>query len=291
MRFKAKITREKGQMLHQVTSSLERIAKGAVLHLSRDAFKVSMIVNSPDLPRGFAELDTKVLFNDLRIESQSDNAILLRIDNLHLLTYALASVKRATGICQIKLVKRGDRPCLCIEAKTDGGMDDTGMHGGESVTQNVPIRVLPVEEIKHYLPPEIPPPDVALQMPNKIKVLRNVIEKTNKFGKYMYIGANQVGNMTLRVEDALISVQTHISDLLPARLEEADMPDIDNSARVKVDIRKLSVVLGLQHLPWDDAHLFVCDNAALYIQVAFSEEGASLDFYVPVIVDDQVSND
>ena len=101
-------------------------------------------------------------------------------------------------------------------------------------------------------------------MPNKIKVLRNLIEKTNKFGKYMYIGANQVGNMTLRVEDALISVQTHISDLLPARLEEADMPDIDNSARVKVDIRKLSVVLGLQHLPWDDAHLFVCETLALF---------------------------
>ena len=284
MRFKAKITRDQGQMLHQVTSSLERIAKGAVLHLSRDAIKVSMVVNSPDVLRGFAELDAKVIFQELRIESQSDNAILLRIDNLHLLTYALASVKRATGICQIKLVKRGDRPNLCIEAKTDGGIDEMG---SESVTQNVPIKVLPVEEIKHYLPPEMPPPDVALLMPNKMKVLRSVIEKTSKFDKHMYIGAKQAGNMTLRVEDDLISVQTHISDLLPARLEEMDMPDIDNGARVKVDIRKLSVVLGLQHLPWDDAYLFMCDNTALYIQVSLSDEGASLDFYVPVVVMDE----
>ena len=283
MRFKAKITRDQGHMLHQATSSLERIAKGAILHLSKDAFKMSMIVNSPDVLRGFAELDTKVIFQELRIESQSDNAILLKIDNLHLLTYALSSVKRATGICQIKLVKRGDRPNLCIEARTDGGMDEVG---SESVTQNVPIKVLPVEEVIHYLPPAIPLPNVALQMPNKIKILRSVIEKTSKFDKHMYIGAKQAGTMTLRVEDDLVSVQTHISDLLPARLEEVDMPDIHNSARVKVDIRKLSVVLGLQHLPWDDANLYFCDNAALYIQVSLTEDGASLDFFVPVLVMD-----
>ena len=284
MRFKAKVTREQGQTLYQVCASLERVAKGAILHLSRKSIKLGMIVNSPDVPKGFAEMDSNVIFHELRIESQSDNAILLRIDTLRLLTCALASIKRSAGMCQMKLVKRGDRPCLCLEAKTDGV--DEGEMTCETVTQNVPIKVLPVEEIKHYLPPEIPAPDVALLMPNKIKVLRSVIEKTNKFGKHMYVGANQAGNMTLRVEDSLISVQTHVSDLLPARLNAEDMPHPDNSARVKVDIRKLAVVLGLQLLPWDDAHIFLCDNAALYIQVALSQSGATLDFYIPVIVDE-----
>ena len=46
MRFKARFTKEQGQLLHQIMSSLERIAKGAVIHMSREAFRVAVVTDA-----------------------------------------------------------------------------------------------------------------------------------------------------------------------------------------------------------------------------------------------------
>ena len=286
MRFKARFTKEQGQLLHQIMSSLERIAKGAVIHMSREAFRVAVVTDALALaPFGFASLETEEIFEELRIESASNNAILLKIEQLGLLAWAMASVKQVSGLSQLKLVKRGNVPCLCFEARPDGMSDEGGV--AMKVQHDIPIAVLPTEHIKEYMPPAIPPPDVALRLP-KTRIFRSFVEKSNKFGRNMIISGKQAGSLTLRVEDSMIAVQTYLSPLDPIDLTDeeqnpsSDDADVDNEARVKVDIRKLSSVINLQNLPWDNANIYLSDNAALLIEVRVGI-GAVVRFHVPVI--------
>ena len=71
MRFKARFTREQGQLLHQIMSSLEKIAKGAVIHISRKALRIMVVTDAlnVDAPFGLAEFECDEIFEDLRIES------------------------------------------------------------------------------------------------------------------------------------------------------------------------------------------------------------------------------
>ena len=75
----------------------------------------SQVTESPDCPKVFSELKQSILFFDYKIESQSSNSILIEID-INLFMRALASGKQAPQ-CQIKLVKRGNRPFICFESK------------------------------------------------------------------------------------------------------------------------------------------------------------------------------
>ena len=92
----------------------------------------------------------------------------------------------------------------------------------------------------------------------------------------------------MRVEDSMIAVQTYLSPLDPIDLTDeeqnpsSDDADVDNEARVKVDIRKLSSVINLQNLPWDNASIYLSENAALLIEVRVGI-GAVVRFHVPVI--------
>ena len=155
------------------------------------------------------------------------------------------------------------------------------------VQHDIPISVLPTEHIKEYMPPPIPRPDVALRLP-KTRIFRSVVEKCNKFGRHMIISGKQAGSLTLRVEDSMIAVQTYLSPLDAIDLTANDPSndyedaDADNEARIKVDIRKLSVVLNLQNLPWDNTNIYLSENAALLIEVRVGI-GAIVRFFVPVI--------
>ena len=289
MRFKARFTKEQGQLLYQIMSSLERIAKGAVIHMSPETFRIAVVTDAlaVDAPFGFASLEANEIFDELRIESASSNAILLKIEQLGLLVWAMSSVKQVSGLSQLKLVKRGDRPCLCFEARPDGMTDEGGM--AVKVQHDIPIKVLPTSEIKEYMPPAIPPPDVSLRLP-KTRIFRSVVEKCNKFGRHMIISGKQnPGSLTLRVEDSMIAIQTYLSPLDPIDLSDpenmnlsADNTRDEGEARIKIDIRKLSAVLNLQHLPWDHAKVYLSENAALLIEIELGIQSV-VRFFVPVL--------
>ena len=80
MRFKAKLSNECVTMLYGVTASLERIGQTTAMYLDEDFVRLSVITESPDVPKVYAELNQNVLFQDYRIESQSSNCILFEIE-------------------------------------------------------------------------------------------------------------------------------------------------------------------------------------------------------------------
>lgn len=255
-------------------SSLERIGSRAAIHLCPNTIKICVIFESIDSPRCYSEIPPTALFSDYRIESQSDNSILFEI-GLDLLSWALASGK-SSDICQLKLVKRGNKPCLCFEAHASQAV------AAVDVTHDIPIKVLRATDIIYYAPPEVPPPDTALQLPRG-RLLRTIIEKMTKFGKSVIIESSQNGQVALRIAQSSISIKTYVNNLVPIFTENMERSAAGgNKASVEVDIRKLSSILGLHHLQWDNALVFIAHNASLFLELPCLGTG-TVGFYIPIL--------
>lgn len=98
-----------------IINVLEKISKTAAIYLTEEHVRIAVIVDNPDSPKVFCELRQDVIFQDYRIESQSDNTILFEIDLNHL-SCALLSGKNSQ-ICCMKLVKRDSKPNLNFETR------------------------------------------------------------------------------------------------------------------------------------------------------------------------------
>jgi hypothetical protein len=274
MRFKAKISKQNLLILHTLALSLEKIGSRAAIHLSPTALKVSVIIENIDAPRCYVEIPSAYLFSDYRIESQNENSILFEI-GLDLFGWALASGK-SSDFCQLKLVKRDSKPCLCLEAISSQGPTAVG------VIHDIPIKLLPAGDILYYAPPDVPPPDTALQLPRG-KLLRTIIERMVKFGKTMLITSSQLGQLTFRISQSTIAINTFVNNLVPVFTEGMDRgKDSNNAATVNIDIRKLACILALHHLPWDSAVIYMTHNATLFLELPLVGTG-SIGFYIPIL--------
>ena len=244
MRFKARISKECLLLLLNVTASLDKMSQQAIMYLNPENMMISLIMKNTEAPRSFAHLHVEHLFEEYRIESQSENQILFEIQ-LDLLSRALTSGKNS-DFCYIKLVKRGSRPCLCFETNAN-------MVAQMNVAHDIPIKVMRVAEHVNYLPPAVPPASVVLKLPRG-KMLRVVVEKLSKLAKEVTITAEQSGRLNFCVQQSQVTVNTLFSGLI-AEYPPPLTPETHagGEVNIKIEMRKLAGVLGLYSLPWDNA--------------------------------------
>lgn len=109
------LKKESTLLLHNTFSLLEKVTTQCVVFLDEQHMKVSAITSGEDA-MAYLELNTDILFSEMRIESQSNNSIMFEL-NVHSATKALSSCK-AGNACELKLAKRNNHPCLCFNTKT-----------------------------------------------------------------------------------------------------------------------------------------------------------------------------
>ena len=63
------------------------------------------------------------------------------------------------------------------------------------------------------MPPHVPPPTVALDLPRNNKLMRTIVEKMSKISKNIFLTANQAGRITFRVEHATATIKTFYNGL------------------------------------------------------------------------------
>lgn len=279
MRFRARIDKESLLVLLGVTSTLEKISVTSAIFLNESCIRIAAVTENMDSPRCYSELKVNILFSEYRIESQSSNTILLELNMSHF-TRALGSGKNS-GICQIKLVKRGLKAFLCFEAKSVEGLS-------VDITHDIPIRVLKSSDIVYYIPPDVPPPSVSLEIP-KHKLMRSIIDRMSRIAKQIDLTANQNGRLIFRVDHGSAIIKTFYNGLQPRFEGNLDPAvDSDNTASVRLDIRKLSLILNFNHLIYSRSILFMKDHCAVVIYVNLSPSGVgSVTFYCPVIAVEQ----
>lgn len=236
MKFRARISKDLLVSFVQILGTFEKIALDAAIFLSPECVRLAVISESIDNPKCFAELAVGTLFLDYKIESQSENTILFEI-SLQQLSKVLNSGRFSTQ-SQLKLVKRDGKPCLCFETKADESIMSV------DVCHDIPIKLLKSTEVVYYLPPQIPPPSVALDLPRG-KLIKTVVDKLNKFSKHIHIVACQAGRLVFKVEQATVSIKTMYNGLQPRYVGTLDPTrHVNNQVAAKVNLRKLSLVLG-----------------------------------------------
>jgi HUS1 checkpoint protein len=291
---------------------------GTILYLDSDHVRLSCKGKSHEMDgvACFAELSAQgysSIFLDSRIESVApNNAIVMELD-LAQLRLALKSVMGDYSTNQnqipaptlgvgldahryavIKLAKRQNIPCLCIDACSVGGI---GKGSGAACTIQVhhaiPVRILRHSEMQHHLPPPIQLPDVQLELHSaSAGNLRTVVDRLKGISSTIYIEANMKGELTISAHSDGASIQTFFSKLTP-RYEDCKQQASDMNAstastktRIKIDTKKLSASLQWQQHQSQmvsSALLCLVENEMVVIHANLNPGNVGFfTYYVPV---------
>jgi Hus1-like protein len=325
MRFKAKLAPEQVSLLHSLIVPMSRLGNGGeggggggaftrngtILFLDSDHVRLSCKGKSQDTDgiACFAELAAtgySSIFLDLRIESAApNNAIVMELDLLQL-RMAFKSVMGDTiskngssndtsllGVAALeaqytvlKLAKRQNIPCLCIDACSAGSRGSAAMI---SVHHAIPVRILRHTEMQNHLPPQIPLPDVQLELSASAASLRTIVDRLKSISSTVYLEANMTGELTVSVHTDGASIQTFFSKLTP-RYEDCKEPGSSSSnnksTRVKIDTKKLCASLHWQQQQAQmvsSALLCLVENEMVVLHVNLNPGNVGFfTYYVPV---------
>lgn len=272
MRFKARLTSDKLGTFLGCVATCEKQGKQAVVLLSEDRirFAVKQAECHGDDVLTFSDLSVNELFVEWRIESQNDNFILFELTLQNLLD-ALNSGKRAPA-CLLKLTKRDGKPCLSFETRACD----------IDVVHDLPVTLLRASEREYYLPPEVPQPQVQLELPGS-KSLKNVIDRLKNMAKYVTLHGDMNGSLTARIDSDVMQCKTFFSDLRP-RFESLDQNCANNKARLKVDTRKLATTLQCYALRHESIIMCMIEDYSLVVHVVLAPSAAgTVTFYLPVM--------
>jgi HUS1 checkpoint protein len=306
-----------------VLSSFTR--NGTILYFDNDHVRISCRGNKShqemDGITCFVELNAKgysSIFLDRRIESVApNNAIIMEIDltqlriamksvigdsigtdqKLHSTVIVDGDIVDAQRYAVIKLAKRQNIPCLCIDACSVGG---SGKGSNGSIIGNncmiqvhhaIPVRILRHTEMQHHLPPPIQQlPNVQLELhgPSALN-LRTVIDRLKYISSIIYLEANMKGELTISAHTDGASIQTFFSKLVPRFDDCQQRPndiDLSKKTRIKIDTKKLAAsLLWQQHQSQMVSSALLClvENEMVVIHANLNPENVGFfTYYVPV---------
>mmetsp|Transcript_23440 Transcript_23440/g.55541 ORF Transcript_23440/g.55541 Transcript_23440/m.55541 type:complete len:380 (-) Transcript_23440:240-1379(-) len=198
----------------------------------------------------------------------------------------------------MKLAKRNNVPCLCLEGGTVRGMNGSLVDSVE-IHQAIPIRILRRGEMQHHLPPHITQPKVQLELPND-RPIRPVIERLKAMGKHVILEGTMKGELTVRLDNDGASMACFYHNLIP-RWDDEEEENIDIVVnddvggngrrnpnvvcRLKVDAHRLSTCLQWQQhqLPMTSCMLGMVENEMLVLHVLlYPEQMGFFTYYLPV---------
>ena len=215
------------------------------------------------------------VFDDWRIESQSDNCILIELALPNFLE-AMGGALKASAVVQMKLTKRNGQPVLCVETRFQDEMD---------VVHDIKVVVMRASDYEYYRPPDVPQPSVQLELPES-RSLKNVVDKLRNISRSVYLKGEMVGNLTIEADTDAVGIRSFFTNLHP-RFDSLDEELCqDNQTTMKVDTKKLSMVLqGYNTLSrLRDRTIILCmiEGHSLVLHILVNTIG-TLTFYVGVM--------
>jgi len=258
-------------VLNGLVGSLEKVSAVCVVYLTETSVRI-VIKDSPDDIQVFAEITQARLFSEYRLESMGGNCILFEI-GISNLGRALTS-GRSAPLCQLKLTKRMGQPCLSFETRALE----------VDIVHDIPVKIMKSSEIQHYLAPEVPIPQVQLELPRG-KSFRTVVDRVKGINKHVFIDTDMGGTLTFRVEADSATIKTFYTNLTPRFGSNEDKQQSkNNKACVKVDTKKLATVLSYHTTAYESAILCVIENICLVLHVFLAPRGAgTVTYYIPVL--------
>lgn len=78
----------------------------------------------------------------------------------------------------------------------------------------IPVRVMRAQDIQYYTPPDVPMPQVQLELPYN-KSMRVVLDRFKAMDRFCHVDGDMNGSLTLRVENDRVHVKTFYTNLIP----------------------------------------------------------------------------
>jgi hypothetical protein len=191
------------------------------------------------------------------------------------LSQALISAKNSLAeSIQIKLTKKDGRSHIAVVGKGQQVLSYDMLH-------YIPITLLQPNNINQYLPPDVPPPEVALELPGK--AMRTVIERMGKISKTLTLTAFQSGRLIFSVHQESVSIKTYFGGLIPKWGMLEQERHYNNRAKILVDIRKFSNVLKVTFAQsYEEATIYVTDDSTLVIYLILRPDVGNITIFIPV---------
>jgi len=186
-------------------AAMGKVDRFCTMHLSAKTVRFVLAPGVVDGVELWAGMAASSLFDSMVVESQSANEITLHVQVDHL-ERALRSGQTAQDVA-VKLSKRGptNAAVLCFVA-------DIQTPQVMTVTQDVPVTVLPGSHWATLTEPSFPPPDVHIFLP-KLRALRSVVDHLKNITDTVTISASMAGQFTLEVQTASVQITTTYTGL------------------------------------------------------------------------------
>ncbi|KAF2077778.1 hypothetical protein CYY_000899 [Polysphondylium violaceum] len=272
MKFSAKLV--KAKVLLKIILNIQKIPGDCVVHITQK--KVAFIIRS-DLDEGgsqvWCEIENSNFFDELNIQSLSDNEIQFQLEIEHL-KRVLQSATTSMNEITVKLAKRGIPYLKFIIQSTQQSV---------ILIQEIPIVLLTQQQMAQINEPQLPDPDVNIFLPN-LKTLQNIIDKMKNISDELCITISNNSELKLAVETNAGSISTFYQGLTHATLGGKDktQSQITRSSAV-VDIKKFQKVLVLHSLSPDDVVCCIYESSLL-IHAMLHNHKVVVTYYLPIII-------
>lgn len=211
----------------------------------------------------------------------SHNEILLEL-NLDLLERAFKSAFVADELL-LKLTKNREGYTYLNIMITRRGGGGGGGSSDQPLQQEVPVRVLPAEDIPSSMPPDLPTADVRLFLPES-RILRGVVDRMRAIDPNATISASALGELTLALKTDMVSVRTCFKDLhVPpppssANDQRQQLLRPDEFAHVCVDLKLLARFVAVQQA---QRNILMALSDSTAVTLFLVDEDSTISFFLP----------
>ncbi|RKP07937.1 checkpoint protein Hus1/Mec3 [Thamnocephalis sphaerospora] len=275
--------------LERVARSVEKLGQQpCILKLTPQQWHCILVPDAEAGVQVWSQLSATAFLSMYRINSAHHDEIYLelRAENLH---RALRSAKGALE-CIVRLAKRGQAPVLSfhIVHQSRAGLR-------QELTQDVPVRVIPPQQMETIREPMVPEPQVYIMLP-QLQSMRAYAEKMRALTDHLYIGANMRGRFSLRCETDGVEMQTSWANLINPELDRPSSQstvasastqprNLDTLVEARVGIKDLIKFLYSYYVEPTNVVCCIIQDHALVLYVYMgrsSNEQGSLTYYIPV---------
>ncbi|DAZ94189.1 TPA: hypothetical protein N0F65_000416 [Lagenidium giganteum] len=282
MRFRGTLAKGSLDVLLDVSQSFLRLSSqssskhNCVFTLTPDVLCLALKSTGDEL-QSFARLQTTRLFHEAVVQSRADNEIAFLCDIKHF-HQALQSGKDASAV-MLRLLKRDGHSFLCLRTRA---VDI-------DIVQSVPIQVMAISAVVHYQEPNVPAPQIAIEMP-PLRTMRNIVDRLKSMHKSIAVEASRTGTLVLRIETNSLTLQTlfahlrHRDDLI----ESPDDNDTDRlhrtpSSCVTVDATSFSKAIIADSSSTETVLCCISENSAMVLHCILVDTFGSFTCYIPVL--------
>ncbi|KAJ0402207.1 hypothetical protein P43SY_008071 [Pythium insidiosum] len=289
MRFRGTLAKDALDVLLDVSQSFTRLSTqssaktNCVLTITPDALAIALKSTGDEL-QSFATLLNARLFHEVTVQSRADNHIGFMCDIRHL-HQALLSGRDASAV-MLRLLKRDGNSFLCLRTRA---VDI-------DIVQSIPIQVLAMSTVEHYREPNVPPPQMALEMP-PLKNVRVIVDRLRAMHRSITIEASKKGTLALRIETHPLTMQTlfaHLryrDDLIDGLADQSEHSSSTADGNpgafaVTVDAKVLSKAILADGNTTDTVLCCITEHRAFVLHSILIDGFGSFTCYLPVLTPD-----